>query len=101
VGLPFIQPGKPVQNAFAESFNGRLRDECLNDTLLWTWAEAKVTIEQWRIEFNTARPHKGLGDRTRSECAEEVSNMQSNPQLWDVGTGLELGVTSGYRQRRP
>lgn len=62
VALLFIQPGKPVQNAFAESFNGRLRDECLNATWFWTLAEARSTIEQWRIEYNEARPHSGLAD---------------------------------------
>ncbi len=79
VHLQFIQPGKPVQNAFAESFNGRLRDECLDETWFWTLAEAQVTIEQWRIEFNTARPHTSLGDRTPSEYADEVRSEQFNP----------------------
>ena len=46
----FIQPCKPV-NTFSESFNGRLREECLNETWFWTLAEARVTIEQWRVEF--------------------------------------------------
>jgi putative transposase len=64
VALLFIEPGKPVQNAFAESFNGRLRDECLNETWFWTLVEARITIAQWRIEFNTARPHSGLAGRT-------------------------------------
>ena len=77
--MQFIQPGKPVQNAFAESFNGRLRDECLNETWFWTLAEAQVTIEQWRVEFNTARPHTALGDRTPSEYADEVSSRSFNP----------------------
>ena len=79
VDVQFIQPGKPVQNAFAESFNGRLRDECLNETWFWTLAEAQVTIEQWRVEFNTARPHTALGDRTPSEYADEFSSRQFNP----------------------
>ncbi len=68
-----------MQNAFAESFNGQFRDERLDETWFWTLAEAQVTIEQWRLEVNTARPHKGLGDRTPSEYAEEVSNNQFNP----------------------
>ena len=79
-GIPllFIQPGKPVQNAFVESFNGRLRDECLNATWFWTLAEARATIEAWRVEFNTARPHSSLASRTPSEFAHELTS--SNPQ---------------------
>lgn len=74
VELLFIQPGKPVQNAFAESFNGRLRDECLNETWFWTLAEAQVTIEQWRVEYNTARPHGGLAGATPAEYAKQQVN---------------------------
>lgn len=69
VQLLFIEPGKPVQNAYAESFNGRLRDECLNETWFWTLAEAQVTIEAWRVEYNTARPHSGLAGVTPAEFA--------------------------------
>ena len=79
VRLLFIQPGKPVQNAFAGSFNGRLRDECLNETWFWTLAEAQVTIEAWRIEYNTARPHSGLAARTPSEFAREHRRINPNP----------------------
>lgn len=82
VQLLFIQPGKPVQNAFAESFNGRLRDECLNETWFWTLAEARITIEQWRVEFNTARPHSGLASRTPSEYARELTPVKNNPHDW-------------------
>lgn len=78
VALLCIQPGKPVQNAFAESFNGRLRDECLNATWFWTLAEAQATIEAWRVEFNTARPHSGVASRIPSEFAREL--WKSNPQ---------------------
>src|SRR5690606_7916130 len=72
--LLFIQPSKPVQNAFFESFNGRLRDECLNATWFWTLAEARATIEAWRVEFNTARPHSSLASRTPSEFADELTS---------------------------
>ena len=79
VRLLFIQPGKPVQNAFAESFNGRLRDECLNTTWFWTLAEAQTTIEAWRVEFNTARPHSGLANRTPAEFVRELKNLNPHP----------------------
>jgi putative transposase len=73
VTLAFIMPGKPVQNAFAESFNGRLRDECLNATWFRSLADAQQTIAQWRMEYNEGRPHSGLADRTPSEFARELA----------------------------
>lgn len=79
VALLFIEPGKPVQNPFAESFNGRLRDECLNETWFWTLAEARITIEQWRVEFNTARPHSGLAGRTPTAYAMELTQVNNTP----------------------
>jgi len=69
VRLHFIDPGKPVQNAFAESFNGRLRDECLNDHWFLSLSDAQHTIEAHRKDHNTARPHSSLGDLTPSEYA--------------------------------
>ena len=57
----YIAPGKPMQNAFVESFNGRLRDECLNEHIFGNLAEARLIIEDWRIDYNTPRPHTSLG----------------------------------------
>ncbi|PXW55294.1 integrase-like protein [Chelatococcus asaccharovorans] len=57
----YIAPGKPIQNAFVESFNGRLRDECLNEHAFASLAEARRIIEAWRIGYNTVRPHTSLG----------------------------------------
>lgn len=53
----YIAPGKPVQNAFVESFNGRFRDECLNEEVFTSLAEARAVIERWRIDYNNVRPH--------------------------------------------
>ena len=53
----YIAPGKPTQNAFVESFNGRLRDECLNETLFTTMAQARAVLAAWRQDYNTVRPH--------------------------------------------
>src|SRR3989441_6732256 len=64
VRLHFIEPGKPVQNAFVESFNGRLRDECLNEHWFLTLADARRLIEDWRVGFNRRRPPPPLGDLT-------------------------------------
>lgn len=73
IALLFIQPGKPVQNAYVESFNGRLRDECLNDSWFTSLADARTTIEHWRADYNHTRPHSGLADRTPSEFAQSLT----------------------------
>jgi len=65
----YIQPGKPMQNGFMESFNGRLRDECLNEHLFATLKEARNIIEAWRIDYNTERPHTSLDGLTPVEFA--------------------------------
>ena len=65
----YITPGKPMQNAFIESFNGRLRDELLNETLFTSPAQARVTLGRWRADYNHARPHSQLGWKTPSEFA--------------------------------
>src|SRR5437667_12089617 len=64
VRLHFIEPGKPVQNAFVESFNGRLRDECLNEHWFLTLADARRLIEDWRVDYNRSRSHNPLGNLT-------------------------------------
>jgi putative transposase len=62
VKLNFIRPGKPVENAYIESFNGKLRDECLNQNWLISLKDAREMIEAWRIDYNEFRPHSSLGD---------------------------------------
>jgi putative transposase len=66
----YIAPGKPVQNAFVESFNSRLRDECLNEHVFLSLAEARATIEAWRDDYNYRRPHSSLGALTPAEFAQ-------------------------------
>jgi putative transposase len=73
VQLHYIAPGKPTQNAFVESFNGKFRDECLNDSIFTTIAEARDIIERWRIDYNECRPHRSLGHRTPSAYAEALA----------------------------
>lgn len=65
----YIQPGKPQQNGFIESFNGRLRDELLNETLFGSLAQARRIIEYWRIDYNGHRPHTSLNGLTPNEYA--------------------------------
>jgi putative transposase len=67
VKLDFIRPGKPVENAYIESFNGRLRDECLNVNEFLSLNDARVKLEAWRRDYNEQRPHGALGKLTPSE----------------------------------
>ncbi len=69
VFLDFIQPGKPMENAICESFNGRFRDECLNESWFTEIEQARSIIEAWRQDYNCARPHGGLGALTPREVA--------------------------------
>ncbi len=64
VQLDFIDPGKPMQNGHLESFNGKFRDECLNQHWFVSLEEARATIEDWRVDYNTERPHGALGQQT-------------------------------------
>jgi putative transposase len=70
VALRLIEPGKPNQNAYVESFNARLRDECLNDHWFTSLAHAKTVIESWRQEYNEERPKKSLGGLTPAAYAK-------------------------------
>lgn len=72
VTLRLIEPGKPTQNAYIESFNGRLRDECLNEHLFTSLAHAQAVIEAWRREYNDERPKKGLGGLTPTAYAQQL-----------------------------
>jgi putative transposase len=67
VQLDFIRPGKPVENAFIEAFNGRLRDECLNVHQFTSIEDAQIKIEAWRLDYNQRRPHSSLGHLTPNE----------------------------------
>ena len=69
VHLDFIRPGKPVENGYIESFNGKLRDECLNVEVFFTLADARRKLHLWRSDYNHHRPHSALADRTPAEFA--------------------------------
>jgi putative transposase len=73
VRLNFIDPGKPTQNAFVERFNGTLREECLNENWFVSLADAQQTIEAWRVEYHTERPHSKLRDCTPREFAMNLT----------------------------
>ena len=87
----YIAPGKPQQNAFIESFNGRLRDELLNETLFSSLAHAPIALATWQIDYNTVRPHSSLGNLTPLEYAN-----RSRPASQRDGSLRAIG---GYAPR--
>ena len=86
----YIEPGKPVQNAFIESFNSKLRDECLNEHVFLNLAEARETIEAWRYDYNHIRPHGSLGALTPTEFAMLKGQQTQPPQEGEITGGLYL-----------
>ena len=80
----YIAPGKPQQNGFIESFNGKLRDECLNEHVFCSLTQARRTIEAWRIDYNTMRPHSSLGYLTPEEFAASWRAAHENQQEPDA-----------------
>ena len=75
----YIAPGKPQQNAFIESFNGRLRDECLNETLFTSLTHARIVLAAWQRDYNTQRPHSRLGWLTPAEFAVRNARSKQRP----------------------
>ena len=80
VQLDFIRPGKPVENAFIEAFNGRLRDECLNVHQFASIEDAQAKIEAWRIDYNHRRPHSSLGHLTPNEFAAQHQVLRTSAE---------------------
>jgi len=76
IHLDFIRPGKPTENGFIESFNGKLRDELLNTEIFFSLEEVREKLEKWRHDYNTYRPHSSLGYRTPFEYAKEAEMKQ-------------------------
>lgn len=97
VGWHYIAPGKPTQNAFVESFNGRLRDECLNEHLFDNLAEAKHIIETWRIDYNIERPHTSLGRLAPAVYAK--LNLAARPASLELRKGSAQPVLTTTAQQ--
>jgi len=76
VKLDFITQGNPVENAYVESFNGKFREECLNDNWFWSITHARNIIEEWRIDYNGQRPHSSLNYLTPDEFNEKWRFLQ-------------------------
>ncbi len=84
----YISPGKPIQNGFVESFNGRMRDELLNETLFFTIGQARSILARWVDDYNTGRPHSSLGYATPAAFAAELEKQRA--RLTPVGLCLPL-----------
>ena len=82
----YIAPGKPVQNAFIESFYGRLRDEFLNETLFTSLAQARIALEEWRRDYNTVRPHSRIGWLTPAAYTEQFSRQRGQGAALTTGS---------------
>ena len=82
VGWHYIAPGKPQQNGFVESLNGRFRDECLNEHVFRNLPAARRIVEAWRIDYNLHRPHTSLGGLTPNEFAARSRKDQNQDGLW-------------------
>jgi len=81
IQLDFIRPGKSVENAFIESFNGRLRDEYLNALQFTSIAEAQHIIEAWRLDYNQRRPHSSLGHLTPNEFVAQRQGIRTTEEV--------------------
>ena len=80
VKLQFIRPGKPVENAFIESFNGKCRDECLNERLFLTIEQARTVTETWRLDYNQVRPQCAVGNLAPEDYAKRTRSEPLNPR---------------------
>ena len=79
VQLEFIRPGKPVDNSYIESFNGRLRDECLNVETFFDLNGVREKLSRWQLDYNQVRPHSALGDRSPEEFVREWQTSSAAP----------------------
>ena len=97
VAWHYIAPGKPQQNAFVESFNGRLRDECLNETLFTSLAHARAVLAAWQRDYNEVRPHSALGGRPPASIMLPPCSPASRPLRVASGDGLRPALTQAAR----
>lgn len=98
-GWHYIAPGKPMQNAFVESFNGRLRDECLNENLFGNLAEARRIIETWRIDYKINRPHTSLNGQTPTEFAQRLRSTRPASLELRIGSAQPVLTTTQSQER--
>ncbi len=90
----YIEPGSPWENGYCESFNGKLRDECLNREIFYTLKEAQILIEQWRIFYNTERPHSSLGYKPpapKTILPSPITAIYADNRVANKGTQIHAG----------
>ena len=102
VAWHYIAPGKPQQNGFVESFNGKLRDECLNEEVFANLAEARAVIERWRLDYNLARPHSAHGGLTPDAARRRHADAAGRLRYPDgsVARPLQPAQNIGYNPNR-
>ena len=91
VMLDFIRPGKPAENGFIESFNGRLRDECLNTELFFSLADAREKLERWRRDYNECRPHSSLSGLSPMEYLRQAANKRNQTDRLNAKNSIPTG----------
>jgi putative transposase len=89
----YIEPGSPWENGYCESFKGKLRDECLNGEIFYSLKEAQVVIEQWRVQYNTLRPHSSLGYRPPAPVAVLPASVDERHAPRGLRTNTAAGGT--------
>ncbi len=96
----YIAPGKPQQNGFVESFNGKLRDECLNEEVFANLAEARAVIQRWRLDYNHVRPHSAHGglspEAVRLNPAAGAGDQLSTPWALTMIEGQAGGRSTSF-----
>ena len=97
VAWHYIAPGKPQQNAFVESFNGRLRDECLNETLFTSLTHARTELATWQRDYNEVRPHSALMQASTASVTLPPCSPASRPLRVASGDGLRPALTQPAR----
>ena len=99
IELDFVAPGRPMDNGFIESFNGKLRDECLNMHWFESLAQARRIIERWRVECNETRPHSSLGNRAPAVYVAELFGVSSGSRVQEARfPTLRLDLRRGQGQ---
>ena len=95
IGTRFIEPGKPWQNGYAESFHSRLRVECLNQEVFYSAKHAQVLLDDWRAFYNAHRPHSSLGYRTPDEFAEQARGQPADPLCGQPTANVAVSPSPG------
>jgi putative transposase len=99
VKLHFIEPGKPSQNGYIESFNGKFRDECLNEHYFMNLGDCRGIVEDWRQDYNEQRPHSALNNRTPAEfrAAAELPTAAARPEPWGLSSHPAAAMDNSLR----